>query len=265
MKFFLILIGTIFFSVVAYLAKALTLSGAILALIVGILIGLGGGMYGYGLVGLFFISSMWWSYYKEERKYHLYHLHEKGAKRDSIQIICNGGIPALCCLGYGISHEEVFLVATAVSLASATADTWASEIGVLSSHPPRSILNFKPLDKGLSGGVSVIGTLASIAGACLIASFSATWLTVFSLSSQTWGTLFLSVCLLGILGSILDSYLGSLIQPKYECVECHLITERRLHHDQPTNLVGGWSLMNNDWVNLLSQFIVTLLAFLLMK
>ena len=120
MKFFLILIGTIFFSVVAYLAKALTLSGAILALIVGILIGLGGGMYGYGLLGLFFISSMWWSYYKEERKYHLYHLHEKGAKRDSIQIICNGGIPALCCLGYGISHEEVFLVATAVSLASAT-------------------------------------------------------------------------------------------------------------------------------------------------
>lgn len=262
MKLFLILIGTVLFSGLAYLTKALTLSGAIWALIMGLLIGFGGGMYGYVLLGVFFLSSSFWSHYKEERKYHLYHLHEKGAKRDHIQVLCNGIIPALCCLLYAISHEEVFLVASAVSLASATADTWASEIGVLSSHPPRSILNFKPLEKGLSGGVSVVGTLASIAGACLIASLGATWLSLFKLSSQNGYRLFVMISILGLLGSIIDSYLGSLIQAKYKCVECQLITERRRHHEKPTNLIRGWRFMNNDLVNLLSQFIVTLLTFL---
>lgn len=252
-------------SVAAYLLKSLTIKGAITAFVVGSLIAYGGGSYGLCLLGIFFMSSAYWSSYKEERKYHLYHLHEKGTTRDSIQVLANGLLPALCCLGYAISKQEVFLVAMAVSLASSTADTWASEIGVLSKNPPRSIVTFKVLEKGLSGGITVLGSFAQVAGACFIAIVGASWLTFIYKVNASWSFLFISISLLGILGSIIDSYLGIFLQVKYECKVCHLITERRFHHGLPTKRVNGCSLITNDVVNLLSQMIVTGMVFFLIK
>ena len=54
------------------------------------------------------------------------------------------------------------------TLAAATADTWATEVGTLAGGTPRSIRTLRPVPAGTSGGVSVVGTLASVLGALLL-------------------------------------------------------------------------------------------------
>ena len=53
------------------------------------------------------------------------------------------------------------------SIAVATADTLASEIGVVDKYP-RLITNFKKVPPGTDGGISPIGTAAGIIGAGII-------------------------------------------------------------------------------------------------
>ena len=67
--------------------------------------------------------------------------------------------------------EGAFDLASAAAkrgaLAAVNADTWSTELGVLSSGRPRLITSLKPVEKGTSGGVSLVGTLAALAGAAL--------------------------------------------------------------------------------------------------
>ena len=56
----------------------------------------------------------------------------------------------------------------AAALAAVNADTWGTELGVLNPHPPRMITDLrKVVEKGTSGGISLIGTLAALAGSGL--------------------------------------------------------------------------------------------------
>ena len=52
------------------------------------------------------------------------------------------------------------------AVATATADTLASEIGVL--QEPRLITNFKKVPAGTDGAISILGTSAAIVGAGII-------------------------------------------------------------------------------------------------
>ncbi len=47
-------------------------------------------------------------------------------------------------------------------------DTWASELGVLSSHRPILITNLSPVPKGTNGGISILGCFASILGGFVV-------------------------------------------------------------------------------------------------
>lgn len=258
----LMIVLNFIFGALAWLTKRLTRNGALVAGIIGSLIWIGGGFYAWSLLGLFFVSSSFWSNYKEERKYHLNQVHEKGSQRDAWQVLANGGICALCCLGYGVTQSPSFLIATAVSIAASTADTWASEIGVLSSKPPRSMITMRVMPTGLSGGVSTLGTVAQIIGAGLIAAYASTYLLLFyqlPFNALRLGAL---IAILGVLGSLIDSLLGILLQAKYECLICHLKTEKTIHHGVQTKVIGGISWLTNDKVNLISNLMVTLLAFL---
>lgn len=54
------------------------------------------------------------------------------------------------------------------ALATMTADTWATELGTLSRIPPRLITTGRVIAAGSSGGVSVLDTLAAVAGGATI-------------------------------------------------------------------------------------------------
>jgi uncharacterized membrane protein len=154
-------------------------------------------------------------------------------------------------------------------MGSVTADTWATELGILSRFSPRLITTGQPVAPGTSGAVSRMGTLASIAGALLIGTV-ATILTQFQslIGSHAWSLEAVSYPLLavagGVSGSFVDSLLGASVQGIYYCDRCGKATESPVHRcGQATRLVRGWPWLNNDVVNLLSSLVGGLISALL--
>lgn len=112
--------------------------------------------------------------------------------------------------------------------ASATADTFSSELGILSRQDPVLITSllvppFRPqrVAKGTNGGITLYGTLAGLAGGALIGFVSASIVPFCGHDGhdehEAWHwrrrvLLGLFVALLGATGSLLDSLLGALVQ-----------------------------------------------------
>ncbi|MCK6585401.1 MAG: DUF92 domain-containing protein, partial [Anaerolineales bacterium] len=159
---------------IAYKARSLNHSGAIAAAITGALIfGIGGWKWAVLLL-TFFITSSGLSRAFKNRKTGLDEKFSKGHERDAGQVFGNGGLAALfAVLHYFFPNEPWVWIGFSSSLAAVNADTWATELGVLNPTPPRMITNLsKVVEKGTSGGISLVGTVASLAGSALIAFFA---------------------------------------------------------------------------------------------
>ncbi len=235
----------------AWRVKALAHSGAWAATIIGGLIfGLGGLAWAVLLLA-FFISSSGLSRTFSRRKANLGEKFAKGSQRDWAQVFANGGVGALLVITQVFFPEQFWpWIAYAGAMATVNADTWATELGVLSKKPPRLITTGKIVERGTSGGITVLGTLATLAGAALIALFASL------LTPQVDFSLFLIVVsLAGLAGSLLDSLLGATVQAIYECPHCATETERHPLHTcgKETLLAHGLSWLNNDWVNFISS------------
>lgn len=229
----------------AYKARSLNQSGAVAAAFTGtIIFGIGGWQWAILLL-TFFITSSALSRAFKARKAKLEEKFSKGHERDAGQVFGNGGIATLFAALHFFYPNEVWVwAAFAASLAAVNADTWATELGVLSPNPPRMITNLtKVVEKGTSGGISMVGTLASLAGSALIAFLA-------SLLTDNW-SLFPLVSIAGLAGSLFDSYLGGTVQAMYYCPKDQKETEKHPFHTCGTETVHirGWKWLNNDIVN----------------
>ena len=103
--------------------RALTVSGATAAAIVGFLLfGLGGGQGAAALL-LFFVTSSALSRWRKRDKDRIGF--EKGGERDAGQVLANGGIAAACALLLPVFPEALWpRLALLGALAAANADTW---------------------------------------------------------------------------------------------------------------------------------------------
>lgn len=232
----------------AYRARSLNRSGAAAAVFTGtIIFGIGGFEWAVLLL-TFFITSSALSRAFKKRKQGLNEKFSKGSERDLGQVFGNGGVAtAFAALHYFYPGSILPWVAFAASLAAVNADTWATELGVLNPHPPRMITNLsKAVEKGTSGGISLIGTLAALGGSALIG-IPASFLhpDVDPVSTAFF------VTLAGLAGSLFDSLLGASVQAMYYCPTDNKETEKHPLHTcgTPTRLIRGWSWLNNDWVN----------------
>lgn len=93
-----------------YLARSLTASGAIAAILVGIAVFLGFGVKGLLLLGIFFSSSTFWSKYKSSAKKDMEERLAKGAKRDWRQVVANGGTAALFSILSYFEPSNIWLI-----------------------------------------------------------------------------------------------------------------------------------------------------------
>ncbi len=231
----------------AWRANALSPSGAVAAAASGGLIfGLGGLPWAVLLLA-FFISSSGLSRAFASRKAALSEKFSKGSRRDWGQVLANGGLGSLLALALAAFPGQAWpWVAFAGAMAAVNADTWATELGVLSRQPPRLITSGKQVERGTSGGISLFGTLAALGGALLIALAAAAFPIVPAPLA-----LLVSAILGGLIGSLFDSFLGATVQAIYYCPRCQKETERHPEHlcGTPTEKIRGWSWLNNDWVN----------------
>jgi uncharacterized membrane protein len=144
------------------------------------------------------------------------------------------------------------------ALATATADTWATELGVLSTATPRLITTGKTTLPGTSGAITPLGTAAAASGAFSLG------IVFWLLKRRTFWTLPVIALVSGLAGSLFDSLLGATCQAMYYCPTCQQETERRIHScGTPTQALRGLSWMDNDVVNFLATFVGSVLALLL--
>jgi len=88
-------------------------------------------------------------------------------------------------------------------------DTLASELGILSKSPPILITTFKPVPPGTNGGMSVLGTVASLAGGFVMGLTLATTLAIENtVCRQNWVTELAPLLLWGTAAGGLGSLVG---------------------------------------------------------
>ena len=135
--------------------------------------------------------------------------HESGGGRTGQQVFCNGGVYTLLLGASFISSDIVFLLAGMASITAAMSDTASSELGRRYGKSTISILNFKKVPAGLSGGISLVGTVSGLIFAAAMAGLPFLILPEYSVQ------MFLIVFAAGFLGNIADSLIGAIFQIKY--------------------------------------------------
>jgi len=240
-------IGVLIAAFLSFKFYLLTKSGAIASIFVGGGILLGTGIRGLFLLAVFFLTSSLLSKWKKKRKKQAENIVEKGSTRDASQVLANGLAATIFSVLYYFFDSEFLLYGFILSLAIATSDTWASELGVLSKDRPIHIRTLKRVDRGMSGAISVFGTFMSLLGSFLISFLG---YVLFSISITT----FIIITVLGFLGCMVDTVLGAYAQVSYRCQVCGKRVEMNKHCNKPTIDTKGISWMNNDLVNFLATF-----------
>ena len=168
----------------------------------------------------------------------------KGHRRDAVQVFANGGIAALA-LAASARGRRGGRGAALGALAAAAADTWASEIGVRSPTPPRSIVTGNVVRPGSSGGVTPLGWLAATGGALVV---GVAWMAAGDRRAAWLGLALVA----GLAGSLADSLAGATIQAGYRCEVCGEPVESPGEHcGRPRRLVRGRVWITNDVVNVI--------------
>jgi uncharacterized protein (TIGR00297 family) len=258
-------------SVLALWRGSVDPGGAIVGVALGTIIFAAGSPLFWLILMSFFVSSTALGWVRLTEKEALKTIHQKGNRRDLFQVLANGGMGTLTALLFGLTHDPAWALGFAVSFASSNADTWASELGVLSRKDPVSVLRLRPVPRGISGGVSLAGCAASLAGAAFIALIFAAENLSLRLLTGGFVRVAAFVAAGGFFGSLLDSLLGETLQAQYvpagdskRAPRSPLLTERAVGEEGvPNTLVRGLAFVNNDVVNFASCAAVTCAAVLL--
>jgi uncharacterized protein (TIGR00297 family) len=171
-------------------------------------------------------------------------------------VLANGGIAALLSLVHQAYPSVLWWGAFVGSLAAATADTWATELGVLAKKPPRLVTTGAAVPPGTSGGVSLLGTAATVGGSASIGLAASLLMATSSLAGNSlpdagaWSAV-LPALLGGVIGAFTDSMMGATVQAVYYTRQRQKETEKRRELDgTPNEHLRGWPWITNDVVNL---------------
>ena len=233
-------------------ARSLSKSGAVAAVALGAVCAAAGWSWALLLIGFFLSGTILSRVGASQKARRVDSIVSKGGRRDAIQVAANGGVFGAAAVGAIATGDFRFAAVGIGALAAAAADTWSTEIGTLGAVPPRLITSGKPVPAGTSGGISVAGSAAALAGALAAAGGA---------RLAEWSVPFAAIAAAGFAGALLDSVLGAMLQARRYCDECNKETER-LRHDcgARTRHSGGIEWLDNDAVNFIATIAGGLLA-----
>ena len=240
----------------AWRSRSLSASGAVAAVAVGTVCAAAGASWAAMVIAFFLSSTALGRIRSDARARRIGGIVAKGGPRDALQVLANGGVFTAAALGHLLSPSILWLAFGGGALAAAASDTWATEIGSLARQTPRDILTWRPVAPGTSGGVTAIGTLASLVGAA--------FLGIIALAGAWPAGVVAALVGGGVAGGLADSILGASVQVRRWCDRCETGTEQPVHRcGTPTRISGGVHWIDNDTVNLLSVLAGGLIALLL--
>jgi uncharacterized protein (TIGR00297 family) len=193
-------------------ARALTLPAAGVAMVFGWAILFLGGIPYLALLILFVLAGTLATRYgwaeKQARKLAEGRDGQRGVSNVLAHILVPLGITALLPFNPLLETSGLAPFVYVSALACGTADTFASEFGVLSGKA-RSILTLRPVPAGTNGGVSAGGELWAFLGALVTLTVGSAFFFVLGSGLATSATLwFVGGTLLGFVGCQIDSVLG---------------------------------------------------------
>nr|CCA24489.1 conserved hypothetical protein [Albugo laibachii Nc14] len=246
---------------------SLNKSGAIAAFFVGWLTMSAGYFFGTILLAFYFSGSKL-TKLKEKAKKSLDENHKPGGRRDALQVLASSFIGSFLALVWfvrelqqksfltiGQDRTTTFLLASYLgNYACCTADTWASELGVLSTSDPILVTTLKRVPAGTNGGITFLGIFASIAGGGFIGMIHY-FFTYFTCPYPQAALIPFSM-LMGLFGSLIDSLLGATIQTTYYNQNLRQIcaaSSQNAHQH-----IAGRNICSNEAVNFLSALMTAI-------
>lgn len=234
---------------IVFFTHAISYYGSLWSMVIVFIFSYFGGAFALGFLLATYFTVFFISFGKKFFLHHAGHGHGRRTK----QILINGGLGTLLVLLYHLTSKEYYLLVAIVSVSGCFVDSLSSDVGVLSPRPPYDPLRRKSVPAGLSGGMSILGTLAALVGSAAISLALGTHFRLLVIEIVIITAVIFSQ-------TIVDTFLGSAFQVKYRCTVCRAITEKRKHCGRYTTRASGISWIDNNMVNLLSSIIVTALA-----
>ena len=242
---------------VALKVNALDKDGFISAILIGFLLVLGGGLSWLLLGTAFLIMAIPLTKLNYDKKKAISAAEKNYGARGWRNIFANGGVASIAAVLSGLFGGGVFAAAFVGAIATAAADTLATEVGLLSKMYPRSMTNFqKTVSPGTSGGITKLGLLASFFTALFIGILAA----LLNIGRENPYKFLMIGMIVGFAGSLVDSLMGATIQRKNRCTSCSIITEYSTHHEIATKHESGIRCIDNNVINFFSTAIASLIA-----
>ncbi|KAI9003301.1 integral membrane protein DUF92-domain-containing protein [Hyaloraphidium curvatum] len=219
------------------------------------------------------------------------------SRRGAMQVLCTAGVGAACAaylfakldredagIGFattGVDDRDAAVLAYLGSFACVCGDTWASELGILSSDSPRLVTTMGKVPRGTNGGVSSWGLLCSAGGGAFVGVFALGIGTTGRALGFVGGRPIPSIVVplmagAGLFGSLVDSFLGATLQRTWyqpstgkvtAALPADAVVEDGGFHPEmlaaqtapgsagggPFVVVCGYPLLSNEAVNLVSS------------
>ncbi|WP_175059161.1 TIGR00297 family protein [Thermococcus sp. 2319x1] len=191
----------------AYKLKALDAKGTIAAALIGVMTIVFGGIFPFLALLTFVLLGVFATKYRLAEKVKKGIAQEGNGIRSWQNVLGNGLAAVIFLLIEYYTKQDLFWAATFSAIATANADTLASELGKIFGKAPKMITNLKPANVGENGAISWQGELIALIGAFIIGLFA-----VF-LTPQKMEMLF-AVTLGGFIGCNIDSLLGATLENK---------------------------------------------------
>ena len=192
------------FGYFAYRARAMDLSGLFSGALIGLLLIVFADVRWFVILLVFFALGAGTTRYRFDYKRRIGVEQEKSGVRGYRNVFANGIVAAAAAVLYGVTLHPACVALFLGAVATAAADTVASEIGV-TGKTPYLITTFERVRAGTNGGVTLIGEAAAGLAALVIG------LVAFLLGVADPAMLLVTVAA-GLVGTNVDSVIGALFE-----------------------------------------------------